>query len=318
MADTRFSLATVSAASGAPYVALVLGDQAIRVDQFDAHVPAAKSGWACTSLLDLLADWDASFERLRKLAEFAAREGGENSKLKGCAAPLASLKLHAPLPRPPGMFFAVVNYPRPAKEKKETDPAVRRPYVFEKSPRCAIGPNDDIIKPRDFDKIDWEVELAFILGRGGSYIPRDQAMQHVAGYLIANDITCRGFRKEGELPIKGPDWFGSKSHDSFAPLGPFFVPRAFVPDYRNLRLIMKVNGEVRQDGHTGDMIYGCDELVAHVSEQLTLEPGDLFSTGTPEGFGAQSERFLQVGDLVEAEIPGLGAQRNRLIASPVG
>jgi 2,4-didehydro-3-deoxy-L-rhamnonate hydrolase len=319
-ADMPFRLATVSGAREPAYVALVLDDQAIRVDGLDRLVPlkAGDGRWACTTLLALIENWDTSFARLRKLVEFIAREGLADPKLRNCVAPIANLKVHAPIPRPPGMFFAVVNYPRPAKENKETDPAVRRPYVFEKSPRCAIGPYDDIIKPVGFDNIDWEVELAFVIGRGGSRIARAQAMDHVAGYLIANDITCRGFRQPGELPIRGPDWFGSKSHDTFAPLGPYFVPRAFVPDYRNLRLRLKVNGEVRQDGTTRDMLYGVDELVAHVSNQLTLEPGDLFSTGTPEGFGAQSDRFLKVGDVIEAEIEGLGAQRNRLTAAACG
>jgi 2,4-didehydro-3-deoxy-L-rhamnonate hydrolase len=281
------------------------------IDGFPRIAPTGPT----TTLLDLLANWDFSFERLSQLAAFVVRDGAGAATVKDCAARLTDVKFHAPIPRPPGMFFAVVNYPRPAKEGKDVTSAVRRPYVFEKNSRSAIGPHDDIIKPVGFDKIDWEVELAFIVGRGGSHIPVQNAIGHIAGYLIANDITCRGFRQEGELPIKGPDWFGSKCHDTFCPLGPYFVPRAFIPDSRNLRLIMKINGEVRQDGNTRDMLYGPEELLAHVSNQLTLEPGDLFSTGTPEGFGAQSDRFLKTGDIVEAEIPGLGAQRNQLIAA---
>jgi 2,4-diketo-3-deoxy-L-fuconate hydrolase len=318
-ADTTFKLATVSK-GGVPYAALIIGDHAVRIDELDRHFskPSGNREWSCTSLLGMLQNWDFSFERLCQLAEFAAREGLGDPKLKACTATTADVRFHAPVPRPPGMFFAVVNYPRPAKEGKDVTSAVRRPYVFEKAARSAIGPYDDIIKPVGFDKIDWEVELAFIVGRGGSHIRPERAADHIAGYLIANDITCRGFRQEGELPIKGPDWFGSKCHDSFCPLGPYFVPRAFVPDSRDLRLIMKINGEVRQDGNTRDMLYGPEELLAHVSNQLTLEPGDLFSTGTPEGFGAQSARFLKPGDIVEAEIPGLGAQRNRLVKGAAG
>lgn len=317
--DGSFGLATVSRDRAPPFVALVLGDHAVRIDSIDRHVPnatASSTHLSCSSLLDLLQQWDHSFDRLRGLAAFVAREGLDNPQWQADVAPLAKLKVHAPIPRPPGMFFAAVNYPRPAREKKHTDPAVRRPYMFEKSSRCAIGPYDDIVKPVGFDKIDWEVELAFILGRGGSRIGTARAMDHVAGFLIANDITCRGFRQPGELPIQGPDWFGSKCHSTFAPLGPVFVPRAFVSDCRNLRLTLTVNGEVRQDGNSRDMLFSPEEMLAHVSNQLTLEPGDLFSTGTPEGFGAQSERFLQPGDIIEAAIEGLGAQRNRLVTTP--
>jgi 2,4-didehydro-3-deoxy-L-rhamnonate hydrolase len=312
-AETTFRLATVSKQPGDAYAAIVLEDQALRIDRIDQFVTRGSKRWSSTTLLGMLEEWEFSFERLRSIVEFISKEGLGDAKLRACASPIGDLVFHAPIPRPPSMFFAVVNYPRPAKENKETDPAVRRPYLFEKSSRCAVGPYDDIRKPVGFDKIDWEVELAFLIGRAGSRIPIERAFEHIAGYLVANDITCRGFRQPGELPIKGPDWFGSKSHDTFAPLGPYFVPRAFVPDYRNLRLILRVNGEVRQDGTTRDMLYGPDELVAHVSNQLTLQPGDLFSTGTPEGFGAQSDRFLQLGDVIEAEIEGLGSQSNRLV-----
>lgn len=310
-----FGLATVSRNGLSPFVALVIGETVFRVDSLARLAPGQMGleDWRCGSLLDLLADWDSSFDRLVNLADFAMRDITTNQALKDTAALLSQVKVHAPIPRPPGMFFAAVNYPRPAKEGKETDPAVRRPYMFEKSSRCAVGPFDDIIKPVGFDQIDWEVELAFVIGRGGSRIAKTRAMDHVAGFLIANDITCRGFRQQGELPIKGPDWFGSKCHSTFAPLGPVLVPKQFVPDCRNLRLTLKVNGELRQDGNSRDMIFSPEEMISHVYNQLALEPGDIFSTGTPEGFGAQSARFLQPGDIVEAAIEGLGSQRNRLI-----
>jgi 2-keto-4-pentenoate hydratase/2-oxohepta-3-ene-1,7-dioic acid hydratase in catechol pathway len=259
------------------------------------------------SIEELLEDWEPSLAALKAIAA---------KGLDDKAMALADLRLHAPLTRPPGLFFAAVNYPRPNRERKDATEVMKRPYLFEKSVRCITGPYDDILKPEGFDKIDYEVELALVIGQGGNRIPKERAMAHVAGFLVANDVTCRGFRKPGELPIPGPDWFGSKCHDSFAPLGPFFVPREFVPDCRNLRLTLKVNGELRQDGNSRDMVFSPEEQIAHVSNQLTLRPGDVFSTGTPEGFGAQSESFLKLGDIVEAEIEGLGTQRNRLVAHP--
>lgn len=294
-----FRLASAARAGAAPVVVLVQGERALPLD-------AGATGLRCGSIEALLEDWPASFAGL----EAIAAKGLDQPK----AVALSSLQLQAPLRRPPGMFFAAVNYPRPNRERKETPDVVKRPYLFEKSVRCITGPYDDIIKPEGFDNIDYEVELALVIGKGGSRIPTSRAMEHVAGFLIANDVTCRGFRKPGELPIAGPDWFGSKCHDSFAPLGPFFVPRDFVPDCRNLRLTLKVNGELRQDGNSRDMVFSPEEQIAHVSNQLTLQPGDIFSTGTPEGFGAQSNSFLKLGDIVEAEIEGLGTQRNRLVA----
>jgi 2,4-diketo-3-deoxy-L-fuconate hydrolase len=294
-----FKLASASRAGSAPFVILVQGDRALPLQE-------AEIGLRCGCIEELLQDWPASFAALGSIAG----KGLGNQK---SAVPLSTLALHAPLRRPPGMFFAAVNYPRPNRERKEAPDVVRRPYLFEKSVRCIAGPYDDIVKPEGFDNIDYEVELALVIGKGGRRIAKERAMEHVAGFLIANDVTCRGFRKPGELPIPGPDWFGSKCHDSFAPLGPFFVPREFVPDCRNLRLTLKVNGELRQDGNSRDMVFSPEEQIAHVSNQLSLQPGDIFSTGTPEGFGAQSNFFLKVGDIVEAEIEGLGAQRNRLV-----
>ncbi len=137
---------------------------------------------------------------------------------------------------------------------------------------------------------------------------------HVAGFIVCNDLTVRGFRKPGELPIPGADWFGSKCHDGFAPLGPYLVPRAFVPDCRNLRLTLKVNGELRQDGNTRDMIHSPEAQIAHISNQLAFEPGDVISTGTPGGIGLITGKFINAGDTIEAEIELLGCQRNRLVA----
>jgi 2,4-diketo-3-deoxy-L-fuconate hydrolase len=314
--NNPFKLATVSAAGSPPFVVLVLGDKAFSLERvlasFQTSIRNPGARLETGTMLGLLQHWDESFELLRKLAAFIVKEGLDSPRWRAASAALGTLHFHAPIPRPPAMFFASVNYPRPGRPGRDPS-APRRPYMFEKSARCAIGPHEDIPKPEGFDDIDWEVELALAIGRGGRRITPERALEHVAGFLVANDITCRGFRQKGELPIPGPDWFGSKCHDGFSPLGPFLVPRAFVKDCHALRLTLRVNGQLRQDGNTRDMVFSPEEQIAHVSSQLTLEPGDVFATGTPEGFGAQSESFLKVGDIVEAEIEGLGAQRNRLV-----
>jgi 2-keto-4-pentenoate hydratase/2-oxohepta-3-ene-1,7-dioic acid hydratase in catechol pathway len=311
--NESFKLATVSSAGSRPFVSLVLDDTSVGLE-----AAAAKAGvhLPCETMMRLLEDWDASFDRLVKIAAWVRREGVSSPGLKDCVAPIAALHVHAPIPRPPTMFFAAVNYPRPAG-RNAPPPAgvVRKPLFFEKTARCVIGPYDDIVKPRDFNDIDWEVELALVIGRGGKRIPAAKAMDHVAGYTIANDVTCRDFRKQGEVAIPGPDWFGSKCHDGFSPLGPYFVPRAFVPDCRKLRLTLKVNGELRQDGNTRDMVFSPEQQIEHVAHHLTLQPGDIFSTGTPEGIAMLTgARYLQPGDTMETEIEGLGVQRNTLVA----
>lgn len=317
-----FKLATVSSAGSPSFVALVLGDQAVALRALLPHLPAADNSiapFAAGSVLGLLEDWDRSFETLAASASLLRRDGLDDPRWRGAAASLAALKIHAPIPRPPKMFYAAINYPRPPRpgdEGKKDDGIVRRPYMFEKTASCVAGPYDDVAKPEGYDDIDGEVELALVIGRKGKRIPPAHAMEHVAGYMVANDLTVRGFRKPGELPVSGPDWFGSKCHDGFAPLGPFFVPREFVADCRNLRLTLKVNGELRQDGTTRDMIHSPEAQVAHISNQLTLEPGDIISTGTPNGIGLITGKYIGAGDVIEAEIEGLGAQRNRLVAAP--
>lgn len=314
-----FKLATVSSAGSPRFVALVLDNTAVALAAVLPHLEATREvPVAAGSLLGLLEYWDRSFDLLCGAAAQLRREGLEDRRWRAAVAPLADLRVHAPVPRPPKMFYAAINYPRPPRpgdeNKKKDDGVIRRPYMFEKTASCVAGPFDDVVKPDGYDDIDGEVELAVVIGRRGKRIPPERAMEHVAGYMVANDLTVRNFRRPGELPVSGPDWFGSKCHDTFAPLGPFFVPRAFVPDCRNLRLMLKVNGEIRQDGNTRDMIHSPEAQVAHISNQLTLEPGDVISTGTPNGIGLITGKYIGLGDVIEAEIEGLGAQRNRLVA----
>ena len=315
-----FRLATVSSAGSPRFVVLVLGEQAAALDAVLPHLDDATASSlfprAPSTMLGLLEDWDRNLETLCAAAALLRAQGLDDPRWRHAVTSLSTLRLAAPIPRPPKMFYAAINYPRPGDENKKKDDGItRRPYMFEKTASCVTGPYDDVVKPEGYDDIDGEVELALVMGRGGKRIAPERAMDHVAGFVVANDLTVRGFRKPGELPVPGPDWFGGKCHDGFAPLGPFLVPRAFVPDCRNLRLTLKVNGEPRQDGNTRDMTHSPEAQIAHISNQVTLEPGDIISTGTPGGIGLITGKYIGAGDLIEAEIELLGAQRNRLIAA---
>jgi 2,4-didehydro-3-deoxy-L-rhamnonate hydrolase len=311
-----FRLATISSAGSPRFVALVLGDTAVALDAVLPYVAVAqKEPVASGTMLGLLGQWERSFEVLSEAVALLRKAGLQDRRWAGAVAPVSAVRIHAPIARPPKMFYAAINYPRPDRPPRKEDGIVRRPYMFEKTASCVTGPYDDVVKPEGYDDIDGEVELGVVIGRRGKNIPVERAMEHVAGFTICNDLTVRNFRVQGELPVPGPDWLGSKCWDDFAPIGPYLVPRQFVPDCRALRLTLKVNGEIRQDGNTRDMIHSPEVQVAFMSRQMTLEPGDVISTGTPNGIGIYTGVFIKAGDLIECEIDGLGVQRNRLAAA---
>lgn len=311
-----FRLATVSSAGSPRYVVLVLGEQAVALNAVLPYVGAAqKEPIPSATMLDLLGQWECSFDVLNEAAALLRKAGFQDARWAGAVAPVSALRIHAPIARPPKMFYAAINYPRPDRPPRKEDGIVRRPYMFEKTASCVTGPYDDVVKPEGYDDIDGEVELGVVIGKRGKNIPVERAMEHVAGFVICNDLTVRNFRVQGELPVPGPDWLGSKCWDDFAPIGPYLVPRQFVPDCRNLRLTLKVNGETRQDGNTRDMIHSPETQIAFMSQQMTLEPGDVISTGTPNGIGIYTGVFIKSGDLIECAIDLLGVQRNRLVAA---
>lgn len=319
MSDNTFKLATVSCNGSPLYPAIVLDNDVIAVEPIWQHFRAARqrppAPLIAGSMLDLLENWDASFDQLCEIVAFVHVQGLHDPRWRDVVTPLTRLRVHAPIPRPPTMLYAQVNYPRPGRERPLTTPAARRPGMFQKTSSCVVGPYDDVVKPRGFDDLSWEVEVALVIGRPGRRVPMERALDHVAGFMTANDVTVFNFRQPDEMPIPGPDWYGSKCHDTFAPLGPFLVPRMFVPDCRNLRLTCKVNGEILQDDNTRDMIFSPEEQIAHCSNQQWLEPGFVISTGTPNGTAMHVGRFLKVGDVMECEVERLGAQRNRLVAA---
>ncbi len=231
----------------------------------------------------------------------------------GEGLPLSELKLKPPVLSPEKILLVAVNYRSHSKEQNIQPP--QSPYFFTKFRNALIGPGDPIILPKVSSKVDWEVELAVIIGRGGKYITRQRAGEHIAGYAVANDVSFRDLQYPPGWPEKlnpyGMNWVKGKALDSSFPLGPWLVTKDEVPDPQNLRLRLRVNGETKQDSNTSDTVFDIGQLIEYVSAGMTLRPGDVISTGTPLGvslWGAQ--RFLQDGDVVEAEVEGIGVLRN--------
>lgn len=201
-----------------------------------------------------------------------------------------------------------------AETMMDTRAATGDPYVFFGAPSAVCGALDNVILPvRAGAKHDWELELAVVIGRAGYRIPRDQALRHVAGYTIVNDITSRDLVYRRDLPKLGTDWLAAKNSPTFLPTGPVIVPAEFVADPMDLRVTLRHNGIVRQDESTADMIFDLARIVAYASQRVALRPGDLILTGSPAGNGAAWGVFLQDGDVIEAEITGLGRQRNQCV-----
>ena len=214
-------------------------------------------------------------------------------------------RLGCPLAGVGKMVCIGLNYTDHAEEVALPLPA--EPTVFIKAPSALSGPNDPIVRPRDGVKLDYEVELAAVIGREARYVEETRALSHVVGYCIVNDVSERAFQMEhGGTTTKG------KSADSFGPVGPWLVTADEIPDPQALGLWTTVNGERRQNGHTRHMVFPVRELVAYVSRFMSLQPGDLISTGTPAGVGhgARPPRYLQPGDVVEMGIDRLGVQRH--------
>ena len=193
------------------------------------------------------------------------------------------------------------------------------PFFFLKPPTTTVvGPFDDVpVDGPEAARLDWEAELAVVIGVGGRDIPPAQALAHVAGYCVANDITARGYHRRASVPAPPfrYDWFASKARDGSLPLGPGLTPAWLVPDPQDLRIRLWVNDELQQDGSTADMICDIPTLVVAASQAVTLEPGDVISTGTPAGVGAGRGASLRPGDVVRTEIEQLGVLVNRIVAA---
>ena len=222
----------------------------------------------------------------------------------------AGVRLGAPVAGVGKLIAIGLNYADHAAEAGLAVPP--EPVVFMKATTAISGPCDAVECPRGSEKLDWEVELAFVIGARAKYVPLETAMEHVAGYMICNDISERAFQTE-----RAGQWVKGKSHDTFAPLGPWLVTRDEVPDPQALELWLDVNGVRCQTGSTATMVYGVAFLVHYLSQFMTLEPGDIITTGTPPGvgMGMKPPKFLRPGDVIELGIAGLGTQRQGVVAA---
>ena len=241
-------------------------------------------------------------EGLRRASQLAA----EASELD----PAAIKKLLPPVPDPRKILCIGLNYADHARESGATPPD--EPVLFNKFPTALIAHGEPIVLPRVSQEVDYEAEWVVVIGRGGRHIPRERALEHVAGYCPGHDVSARDW----QLQKPGKQWLLGKTFDTFAPCGPALVTRDEVPDPGKLRIRLRLNGETMQDSNTDQFIFPVEELVAYVSQVCTLEPGDLIYTGTPPGvgFARKPPVFLKPGDVAEVEIEGLGILRNPVVA----
>lgn len=250
-----------------------------------------------------IADYDEAFfeqDGLARLEQLVKQESLPEVKPE---------RLGCPVKRPSKIVCIGLNYSDHAKETGAAIPT--EPVIFMKSTTAITGPNDNIMIPQGSEKTDWEVELAVVIGRKASYVEEENAMDHVAGYCLHNDVSERAFQLE-----RGGTWDKGKGCDTFAPIGPWMATRDEVADVHDLRLWLTVNGQPMQDGTTANLIFKVPHLVAYVSRFMTLLPGDIISTGTPAGvgLGMNPPVYLKPGDIVELGINGLGTSRQQVVA----
>ncbi|MCS7369195.1 MAG: fumarylacetoacetate hydrolase family protein [archaeon GBS-70-058] len=241
---------------------------------------------------------------LRKIIEDVDRFIG----VEGVSYKLSEVRFHAPVPRPGKLIGIGLNYRSHVEETGSKIPSV--PIVFTKATTSIIGPYDDIILPKVSDQVDFEGELAVVIGVKCKYVSKNEALNYVLGYMVANDVTAR------DLEFAGGSlhFFRSKSLDTFCPMGPGILLREYVDDWRKFRIKTLLNGILMQNSLVDDMIFGIEDLVSHLSQDMTLMPGDVILTGTPSGVGFRRNPpvFLRDGDVVEVHIEGIGSIINKV------
>jgi 2-keto-4-pentenoate hydratase/2-oxohepta-3-ene-1,7-dioic acid hydratase in catechol pathway len=322
MNGSAFKLGMFGKPNGSVFAAIVLGDDAFDLAQAQAAFRDGGGRGALgstDSIQGLLERWDANFAVLQEMVAMLEKD-------RRGAVKLAGLRPRPPVGRPGKMFYAAQNFQEhvdemiragmtPAGGPKFTgEKSTSQPYLFLKAPSCLAGALDDIEIPRDVKKVDWEAEIACVIAKPGKHIKAERALDHVAGWMTTNDVSARDLNIRPDRPGLRSDWLNGKSHDNFAPMGPYLVPRAFVTDHMKLFIRLTVNGEVKQNGNTSQFIFTPEEQIAYASNILRLQTGDIFSCGTCGGVGQGTNTFLKVGDVMETQIELLGKMRNTMVA----
>jgi 2-keto-4-pentenoate hydratase/2-oxohepta-3-ene-1,7-dioic acid hydratase in catechol pathway len=249
----------------------------------------------------------AAREALEHGMALLKRDGASGLLERRLGVPADKARLEAPIPRPARNVFCLGrNYKEHAAERGAEAPP--HPVYFTKAPECVVGPGAKVTHHAVTKELDYEVELTAVIGTAGRDIARADALKHVFGYTIINDVTARDLQK------RHGQWFKGKSLDTFCPMGPVLVTADEIPDPQTLTVAMRINGETRQSSHTSKMIFPVDECIEVLSQGFTILPGDVIATGTPEGVGAALGKFLKKGDKMEAEVEKIGILANRIVA----
>lgn len=326
-----FVLGTLRAREGSrdAFVGVVVDERVVPLGE----LLQAGAGPSPATMRDLLDDWDRVWPTLAVYGAALCAE--PRAALERRSRPVAAFDVAPPV-EPRQVLCSGANYRRHVVDlivkqaqdaTRDIGPDERRawgerlmdqraatgtPFFFVKTVASITGPYDPIVLPRDARQPDWELELAVVIGRRARLVPRHRALEYVAGYTIANDVTDRDrvYRRPGDAREMGMDWLASKCAPTFLPLGPWLVPAAFVSNPQDLRITLRLNGDVMQDESTADMIFDVARLIEHASAFTELLPGDVICTGSPAGNGMHYGRFLRDGDVVEGTIASLGTQRN--------
>jgi 2-keto-4-pentenoate hydratase/2-oxohepta-3-ene-1,7-dioic acid hydratase in catechol pathway len=271
----------------------------IRFGAFGAEKPGVQlEDGSRIDVSSIVSDYTPEFFAEGGLDKLAAAD------LSSCPAISSDERLGAVVKRPGKMICVGLNFKDHAEEGGMEVPA--EPVIFFKASSALVGPNDDLLIPRGSEKTDWEVELAIVIGKKASYVSKEDALDYVGGYVLHNDYSERAYQLE-----RCGQWVKGKSCDTFAPLGPFIATSDEIADPNNLKMWLTVNGETKQDGTTQNFIFNVQHVVSYLSEFMTLEPGDIISTGTPAGVGLgfNPPQYIKPGDVIELGIEGLGSSK---------
>ncbi len=307
-----FRLLSYAAAEGSPRAGLLVDDHvydlAMTIERA-GHKPVVRAD----SIIAALHDWDLLRPQIDRVVS-AVQAGHANLTKMG--RPLPTVKLLAPVLYPGVLYCAGANYRDHLLEMtgKSVDKGDRQPFFFLKTVAgTVIGPGEAVRLPSYSAKVDWEAEIALVIGRTGKNIPAYGAMDHVAGFTIMNDLSARDLTKRDDVPFLF-DWLGQKCFDTAAPMGPWITPVDAIPDPNDMAIRLWVNEDLKQNSNSSQQIFSFNEQIAYLSRHVTLNPGDVIATGTPAGVGMARGEFLKTGDRIKIEIEGLGMLFNPVVA----